>query len=450
MALMVTITSTIGRQQKMSFTLKKGFTFGGWLPSIIPDLENNSVHYLVDHSLQKGIHNDEYWLFQAILEGMKNASISNPNPSVGCVIVKNNKIISRGCTEEWGERHAERVAFESLNSEDLKNSIVYTTLEPCTHTGRQPPCIELFRNRGIKKVIIGCEDPNPIVTKNGIQKLNEMNIGELNNSFSNEIKAWNYPFFIQQQEKRPFIALKWAQSMDGCLADDNNGWKWISGDKSRVYAHWLRQKYDAILVGIGTVLNDFPSLDIRNFCHTHKRQPLKIIYDPEGKIFGCSKVQQERLFQKTLLEGNKKIILIHKKFLDKFHILRTEWQKKLLNHSEIIFITIDKNDRDFSSKNILFSLLSQKINDTLGRPLQSVLVEGGARLLSSFIHENNFDVIHTFIAPFFLGGEKHKLFSKAKRGLNSYPIKEVASENRFHISSQERLGEDILIEMIKK
>ncbi len=434
----------------MSFTLKKGFTFGGWLASIIPDLENNSAHYPVDHALQNDIHNDEYWLFQALLIGMKNASISNPNPSVGCVIVKNNKLISSGCTEEWGKKHAERVAFEALSAEDLKNSTVYTTLEPCTHTGKQPPCIELFRNRGIEKVVIGCEDPNPVVTKNGIQQLKEINIGKFNNSFSNEIKAWNYPFFIQQQEKRPFIALKWAQSIDGCLADDNNGWKWISGDKSRIYAHWLRQKYDAILVGIGTVLNDFPSLDIRNFYHSHIRQPLKIIYDPEGKIFYSTEKQQELLFQKTLLEGNKKIILIHKEILDKNQLLRTKWQKKLLNHSEIIFITVDKNEGVFSSKNILFSLLNPKINDILGRPLQSVLVEGGARLLSSFIHENNFDVIHTFIAPLFLGGEQHKLFSKAKRGLNTYPLKEVSSENRFHVASQERLGEDILIEMIKK
>ena len=381
---------------------------------------------------------------------MKNASISNPNPSVGCVIVKDNIMISNGCTEKWGERHAERVAFQLLNSEDLKGSHVYITLEPCTHTGQQPPCIELFQNQEITKVVVGCEDPNPIVTKNGIRQLENMGIGEFNNAFANEIKAWNYPFFIQQQEKRPFIALKWAQSIDGCLADDNNGWKWISGKNSRIYAHWLRQKYDAILVGIGTVLNDFPSLDIRNFEHPYKRQPLKIIYDPEGKIFYCTEEQQELLFQKTLLEGNKKVILLNQNIFNNLDSLQTKWQKKLLNHNEIIFLSVANHEKNFSSKEILTSLSNTFIKDILGRPLQSLLVEGGARLLSTFIQENNFDVAHIFIAPFFLGGEKHKLFSRAVRGFYSYPTKEVSSENRFHIASQEKLGDDILIEMIKK
>jgi diaminohydroxyphosphoribosylaminopyrimidine deaminase / 5-amino-6-(5-phosphoribosylamino)uracil reductase len=447
---MVTIISAIGRQRKMSFTLKKGFTFGGWLPSIIPSLENEPSHFQIELSNQSCIYSDEYWLFQAFLESMKNASISNPNPSIGCVIVKNNKIISNGCTEAWGKRHAERVAFQNLSHGDLKDSSVYVTLEPCTHTGQQPPCIELFQNHGITKVVVGCEDPNPIVAKNGIRQLQEMGIGNFNNTFLNEIKAWNYPFFIQQQEERPLIALKWAQTIDGCLADDNDGWKWISGDKSRIYAHWLRQKYDAILVGIGTVLSDFPSLNIRNFKHSHKRDPLKIIYDPEGKIFHCTPEQQELLSQKTLLEGSKKIILINKKIIDNFQILQTKWQKKLLSHSEIIFINVDFHEKGFSSKDILFSLSNPQIKNALGRPLQSVLVEGGARLLSPFIQENHFDVIHIFIAPFFLGGEKHKLFSKAKRGFHSYLTKEVSSENRFHIAAQEKLGEDILIEMIKK
>lgn len=434
----------------MSFTLKKGFTFGGWLPSIIPDLQNSSTYFQLNYLNPNGTYTDEYWLFQAFLESMKNASISNPNPSVGCVIIKNNNIISNGCTESWGERHAERVAFQNVNPEDLKGASVYVTLEPCTHTGQQPPCIELFQNRGIAKVVVGSEDPNPIVTKNGLQQLEKMGIGKFNHTFSNEIKAWNYPFFIQQQEKKPFIALKWAQTLDGCLADDSDGWAWISGNKSRIYAHWLRQKYDSVLVGIGTVLNDFPSLDIRNFNPIRKRNPLKIIYDPEGKIFHCTEEQQEILFQKTFLEGSPKIILINRQILEFSQTLQSKWQKKLLNHNDIKFISINCEENSFSSKDILSSLSNPQIKNILGRPLQSVLVEGGARLLSSFIHENNFDVTHIFIAPFFLGGEKHKLFSKTKRGLHFYPTKKISLEKRFHIAAHEKLDDDILLEMIKK
>lgn len=445
-ALRVSIISFVGRQRIMSFTLKKGFTFGGWLPSIIPNLEDISNY----SQLEPCAYSDEYWLFQAFLESMKNASIANPNPSVGCVVVKNNKIISSGCTERWGNKHAERIALECLSSEDLKGAQVYVTLEPCTHIGKQPPCIELFQSRGIQKVIIGCEDPNPIVKNNGMSQLIKIGIGNCNYFLANEIKAWNYPFFVQQQQNKGlFVALKWAQSIDGCLADDNDGWKWISGEKARVYTHWLRQKYDAILVGMGTVLNDFPSLDVRNFQHSCKRQPLKIIYDPEGKIFHCSQEQQNQLCQKTLLEGSKKVILVNKKIIEEFKIFQTKWQKKLLNDPEVLFIFIDHIVKENSiSNNIINCLQNSDIDKFLERPLQSILIEGGARILSAFIQENNFDVIHTIISPFFLGGEKHKLFSKVQRAFCNFPLKKVSSENRYHIVSQEKLGNDILIEMI--
>ncbi|APJ04479.1 bifunctional diaminohydroxyphosphoribosylaminopyrimidine deaminase/5-amino-6-(5-phosphoribosylamino)uracil reductase RibD [Silvanigrella aquatica] len=434
----------------MSFTLKKGFTFGGWLPALIPQYPSYStMRNDTSHPIEN-VESDEYGLFQAYLAGIKNASIANPNPSVGCVVIKNNKIISIGCTEKWGSRHAERVAFAPLSAADLEGSRVYVSLEPCTHMGRQPPCIHLFENTGIKKVVIGCEDPNPVVTKNGIRQLQNLGIGSFNSYYSNEIKAWNYPFFIQQKEKRPFIALKWAQSLDGCLADDNNGWKWISGEESRTYAHWLRQKYDAIMVGIGTVLNDFPSLDIRNLKHPELRNPLKIIYDPEGKIFECSLEQQENIMQKTFSPGTHKVVLINANILNNNKRDNSNWHNKMYNNPEIHFLTLNYKEENILAKNIFNEEVTAQISEILNRPLQSILIEGGSRLLSSFIHNESFDVIHLFIAPFFLGGEKHKLFSKEKRGFQVYPNKEVALEKRLHIAVQEKLGNDILIEMIPK
>lgn len=429
----------------MSFRLKSGFTFGGWLGSIINTQNDDTLKS--DNHLKK--NSDEFFLFHAFIESMKNASIANPNPSVGCVVVKNNTIISKGCTEKWGEKHAERVALQHIPLEDLKDSVVYVTLEPCTHKGRQPPCIELFYNKGIKKVVVGSIDPNPIVAGHGLKTLTQLGMGELNTIFTNEIKAWNYPFFIQQKHKKIFIALKWAQSLDGCLADDFNGWKWISGTKSRIYTHWLRQKYDAILVGIGTVLNDFPALDVRDISINNKRNPIKMIYDPAGKIFTCPLEHQNKLKEKTFNSSQKIILFIDKDKLNSvLSATHNSWSQFLLNENEFIICPLEKGLPLY--ENIMQSL--EKINfiTVFGRPLQSIFVEGGPRLLSAFINENKFDLIHLFIAPFFLGGHKNKLFSKEIRSLTENFTREVAKEIRYHIASKEFLDNDILIEIIQK
>ena len=429
------------------FTLKKGFTFGGWLPAIVPDQELDN-HEFINHSLAKS---EEEFLFNAFLESMKNTSIANPNPSVGCVIVKNNKVISSGCTEIWGGRHAERVAVDLFQNTDLLlGTQVYVTLEPCTHFGRQPPCIDLFKDKGIQKVVVGCLDPNPVMKQRGLEILKSWGLGTYNPVLANEIKAWNYPFFVQLQQKRIFIALKWAQSLDGCLADDNNGWQWISNIKSRHYAHWLRQKYDAILVGIGTVLNDFPSLNVRHPDIQQARNPLKVIYDPEGKIFHVQQHEQNKLIEKTLSSSNSTIILINDSALKFAKESPSVWIKKLFNDKKYCFITLNNNHKMSPGESIVNALSSQLVSDVLGRPVQSIMVEGGPRLLSAFIDNELFDVAHIFIAPFFLGGSKNRIFSTAKRSLNRCLLRQVSTASRFSLAVQERLGDDTLIEILKK
>jgi len=430
----------------MSFTLKKGFTFGGWLPAIVPDYTQDNPE-LMNHSLAK---REEEFLFNAFLESMRHASIANPNPSVGCVIVKNNIVISRGCTEIWGGRHAERVACEDLQPADLMGAQVYVTLEPCTHFGRQPPCIDLFKDKGIQQVIVGCLDPNPVMQQSGLEILKSWGLGTYNPVFVNEITAWNYPFFVQLQHKRIFIALKWAQSLDGCLADDNSGWQWISNIKSRHYAHWLRQKYDAIIVGIGTVLNDFPSLNVRHPDIQQPRNPLKVIYDPEGKIFHAHRDEQNKLIEKTLNSSNSTIILINDSALKFAKDSPTVWIKKLFNDKKYCFITLNNNHKMSAGENIVNALNSQSVSDILGRPVQSIMVEGGPRLLSAFIDDELFDVAHIFIAPFFLGGSKNRIFSTTQRSLNRCLLRQVSTASRFSLVAQERLGDDTLIEILKK
>ncbi|WP_186647424.1 bifunctional diaminohydroxyphosphoribosylaminopyrimidine deaminase/5-amino-6-(5-phosphoribosylamino)uracil reductase RibD [Fluviispira vulneris] len=427
----------------MSLSLKPGFSFGGVLQKLYPEENLTRQEIILENS-------DEYWMAQALSKSMENGCAANPNPSVGCVVVLNNKIISSGCTERWGGKHAERVAFESLKVGDLEGTTVYVTLEPCTHVGKQPPCVELFRNRGISKVVIGSEDPNPIVSGNGIQQLKEMGIECKVGVLKTEVQAWLSPFFIQQRNHRPLIALKWAQSLDGCFADDHDGWQWISGIHSRKYTHWLRQKYDAILIGVGTLLNDFPSLDVREIQNQYKRDPLKIIYDPFGKIFQCTEQEQAILTEKTFKLGTKQIILIGTQVLLDEKEKNNKWFQFLKNNENFILQKINDNSENKMTNIIVESLKCKEIDEFLGRPLQSILIEGGPRLLSLFLQEKNYDVLHVFIAPFFLGGEKNKLFSKKQRALIPYIFRDVSKVERMKIVVQERLGNDILLEMVQE
>ena len=277
--------------------LQAGFSFGGWLPQILPELR--SRYPAPSLGLLNTRQTHEYFQFQAFLAGMRNGSIANPNPSVGCVIVKGLDVLASGCTHVWKGLHAEAEAFAQIQGQNLEGAHVYLTLEPCTHFGNQPPCVEFFREKGIKKVFISRADSNPLVKGKGIGMLKEFGINVEIGMLDREVTAWNYPFFVQQKFSRPMIALKWAQSLDGCLADDNNGSKWISGPISRKYTHWLRQKYDAILIGASTFLQDTPSLDVRDIELFSKRDPIRIIFDPKAKIFFCSKDEQIVLNKKS-------------------------------------------------------------------------------------------------------------------------------------------------------
>jgi diaminohydroxyphosphoribosylaminopyrimidine deaminase/5-amino-6-(5-phosphoribosylamino)uracil reductase len=428
---------------EINLNLQRGFVFGGWLPEIVSEIHN--IRNFINDNVG---YEKEYFQFQAFLSGMENAAISNPNPSVGCVIVKNNQIISTGCTQEWGGLHAERVAFKKLEGHDLSGTEVYLTLEPCTHHGRQPPCLELFRNRGIKKVYISRSDLNPVVKNNGIRALQEMGIDVEVGFLEKEVTVWNLPFFIQQLKKRPMVALKWAQSLDGCFADDYDSSHWISGSYSRQYTHWLRQKYDAILVGAGTFLKDTPLLDVRDISHAKKRDPIRIVFDPKASIFFCDKNMQNMLKKNSLIKNTKTLFLINQNMIRDVLSSSSQWCLELNTSANIKILPIKSELNFYSAKDVLDSLNGTEFLEFFGRPLQSIFVEGGPRLLSMFIQDEFFDALHVFTAPFVLGGKKHKLFSNNQKSFKNYSTKALSTVKRWELIAQERLGNDALMEMM--
>lgn len=369
----------------MHRSLKPGFSLGGVLSHTLPPS-------LAPHGVTANhFSEEERWMFVSLLESMQGVGTTNPNPAVGCILVKEGKEIGRGHTEEFRKRHAERVAFDTLKNRDiLKGATAYVTLEPCSHQGNQPPCLDLFLGSGIARVVISTTDPNPKVNGQAIQKLKKSGIRVDVGVLRNELIAWHSPFLAYHLLKRPIWIGKWAETQDGILADDAGKSQWITGPAARAYGHWLRQKYDAILVGAGTVLHDHPQLTARECRVPLYRQPLRLIFDPKGMLTEIS----ENL-QRTTFSPDAKTVLFYKGGAS---------PKNLMRSTHLIPLCSDNPIEEV--KNWLV-----KEGETIfGKPIQSVFVEGGTKLLNSLLRGPGFDLIHRFTAkksP--LQGTKHRI-----------------------------------------
>jgi diaminohydroxyphosphoribosylaminopyrimidine deaminase/5-amino-6-(5-phosphoribosylamino)uracil reductase len=294
-----------------------------------------------------------------------------PNPMVGCVIVHEGNIIGEGFHQKYGEAHAEVNAINAViqkhGEEILTRSQLYVSLEPCTHHGKTPPCADLIIDKKIPEVIIGCEDPFPEVSGNGIRKLQQAGVKVQTGVLENECKDLNKRFFTFLEKERPYIILKWAQSTDQYIApkdmtEDN---RWISNEYSRKLTHKWRTEEQAILVGSNTVTADNPKLSSRHWIGRH---PLRVVIDPMDSLDASSAVFDNSV--PTLVFSESKKMLKEK----------TEW----------IAIDFSKNQLSF----ILDQLHARKI--------QSVIIEGGAFTLKQFIMQNLWDEARIFIADKFL------------------------------------------------
>lgn len=205
---------------------------------------------------------DSLYMNRALALAELGAGYVNPNPLVGAVIVKDNKIIGNGYHAKYGEAHAEINAFNNA-TEPVAGATMYVTLEPCSHFGKTPPCVEAIINRGIKKVVVAVEDPNPLVAGRGIKILRENGIEVTTGVLEKEAKKLNEIFIKFITTGLPFCSLKTAMTLDGKIAAHTGDSRWITSDKSREYVHKLRHKYSSIMVGIGTVLADDPLLTTR-------------------------------------------------------------------------------------------------------------------------------------------------------------------------------------------
>ncbi|MBD0835958.1 bifunctional diaminohydroxyphosphoribosylaminopyrimidine deaminase/5-amino-6-(5-phosphoribosylamino)uracil reductase RibD [Aestuariibaculum suncheonense] len=294
----------------------------------------------------------EYYIKRCIEIAKNGLGSTRPNPMVGSVIVCNNKIIGEGFTSAYGGNHAEVNAINSVKDKTLlKEATIYVTLEPCSHYGKTPPCSDLIIKHQIPNVVIGCLDDNVLVAGKGIEKLKIAGCNVTVGVLENECKAHHKRFFTFHNKKRPYIILKWAESADGYIAPKTKEEQkpvWITNTFSRQLVHKWRSEEQAIFVGTNTVLQDNPSLTTRNWTGQH---PIRVVIDAENKL------------SKDL------------------SVFNTEAKN----------ITITKKDIDFSSN------VAQQICELLYKEnITSIIIEGGAKTLQTFIDENFWDEARVF------------------------------------------------------
>jgi diaminohydroxyphosphoribosylaminopyrimidine deaminase/5-amino-6-(5-phosphoribosylamino)uracil reductase len=295
----------------------------------------------------------------------KGLGTVSPNPLVGCVIVKDGKIIAEGYHQKFGEAHAEVNAIHNLPSDiDPKDCTLYVNLEPCCHHGKTPPCCDLIIKKGFKHVVICNGDPNPLVAGIGIEKLKQAGVEVTQGICGNEGRYLNRRFFTFHEKKRPYIILKWAQTADGFISKwplpVNRSENKISGEEAQILAHQLRASEDAILVGKNTVFNDDPFLTTRL---VEGKNPIRVI------ITGDEIPHTYNIFN---ADANIIVFNPFKTGLeDHVHFIKLE-------HGPIIRQVIKR----------LYQL-----------DISSVLVEGGLYTLNSFIAENLWDEKHIFVSP---------------------------------------------------
>lgn len=347
----------------------------------------------------------------ALMLARKGEGSVSPNPLVGAVIVKNNRIIGMGYHEKYGENHAERNAIKN-SFEDVEGSTIYVTLEPCAHYGKTPPCVDLIIEKKFKRVVIGMLDPNPLVAGKSIKKLQDNNIEITVGIKEKECRKLNEVFIKYITKKVPFVVLKSAMSLDGKIATSNGESKWITSSESRKDSHKLRNKYMGILVGINTVIQDNPRLNCRidkdelndysNLLGYIKQYNLSVADGFELK-FGKREVRNPI---RIIVDSNLRIPMNSEVINDGgITIVGTvkgcnEGKK---NKLESMGIKVIETESNYGKVNL--TELIRKLGE---EGIDSILIEGGGNINFSVLEEGIVDKVRFYIAPKIIGGEKSK------------------------------------------
>ncbi|MCI9487556.1 MAG: bifunctional diaminohydroxyphosphoribosylaminopyrimidine deaminase/5-amino-6-(5-phosphoribosylamino)uracil reductase RibD [Lachnospiraceae bacterium] len=356
--------------------------------------------------------NDSDYMQLALRLAGRGAGWVSPNPMVGAVLVKDGKIIGQGWHEAYGGPHAERNALASCG-EDPAGATMYVTLEPCCHQGKQPPCTDAILEAGIRRVVIGSVDPNPLVAGKGIRILREHGMEVTEHVLEEECSRLNEVFFHYIQTKRPFVVMKYAMTLDGKIAAFTGESKWITGEAAREHVHRQRHRYTAIMAGVGTVLADDPLLTCRM---PGGKNPVRIICDTGLRTPLTSQVVSTAGQVPTILatcSGD-----------------RERWAAYEKAGCRILFV--DKKGGHIDLEALM---------EALGRDgIDSILLEGGGTLNWSALESGIVRKVQAYLAPKLFGGRD------ARTPVEGDGVPSPSNAFFLKNSTVIRLGEDFLIE----
>lgn len=356
------------------------------------------------------INYDKY-MKKCIKLALKAEGKTSPNPLVGCVVLdKTGKEISTGYHKEYGSLHAEAEALGKLDDEAQGGTLI-VNLEPCSHWGKTPPCADLVIKKGIKCLVIGMRDPNPVVAGEGLEKCKKAGIEVIENVLHNEVVKLNEIFIKNMTQNAIFVAIKTATTLDGKIATETGSSKWITSEKARAEVQKIRNRYDAILTTSSTIIKDNPSMTctLKN-----GKNPIKIILDRELKTDFTSKIYASA--------GEKIYIVVDENISD----------AKILTVPTSVVVIKCPTDIYKLDLSYLFKKLFE-----LG--INSVLVEAGGKLNGELVSLGLADKIYQFIAPKILC-DKH--------GINAFEgrtIKEISNTLNFRFQSIANFNPDILV-----
>lgn len=354
---------------------------------------------------------DEGFMKRALALAEKGRGNVSPNPMVGAVIVKDGEIVGEGYHEEFGQAHAEVNALEQAGDAAI-GATMYVTLEPCSHTGKTGPCTERIYEAGISRVVVGMVDPNPKVDGAGISFLRSKGIKVTVPVLEDKAEELNPGYLKHIRTGKPYITLKFAQTLDGRIATSTGHSKWITSEESRSVAHKLRAQHDGVMVGIGTVLMDDPHLTVRL---SKGNSSARIILDSKLRVPLDANVLAD--------DAPKRTIIVTTNTASKEKIGR------IVERGSTVLV-LDSDERGWVPQELLW----QKVGE-LG--LTSVLVEGGSTVQTECLRTGNADRLVVFVAPKILGSGVDAIGDLGLRNINSA----LQLENVKH----RRVGPDFMI-----
>lgn len=354
------------------------------------------------------VQKDERHMRRALQLGRRGVGLVSPNPMVGAVICRGGKIIGQGYHRRFGGDHAEIVAIKNARG-SVRGATMYVNLEPCCHWGKTPPCVDTLIEQGIKRVVIGTLDPHPLVNGKGAQVLKDHGIEVVVGILEQEAQRLNEVYLHYIRTGVPFVTIKYAQSLDGRIATSHGASRWISSQGTRRFAHRMRAEHDAVMVGIGTVLADDPLLTVRLL---KGRNPLRIVLDGQLRIPLNAQVLRDN--------GKTLIVTTDEHGKDKIEKIRRLGK-------EVLVLQGSADGR------VDLTALMKKLT---ARGIASILVEGGAEVITSFLRGGFANRIVIITAPLILG--------KGIEGIGDLGIIDLKQAIRPTSWEVRRIGEDVV------